>query len=363
MSAPITGPITRSYNYVVPIYGGCTLLTRSQVWYRQKRKEPGLPLPYRMDTIKVDKALDPTLPGWPGNINAGTVPDYTDYYMDQCVNKCHNKFVDALNEQSMWAVNLVEMKQSLGLVTGLANGLISTVRKVRKFDFVGATREFNRLHESLRLATRRNLRPMSIPKGLKAAPKAFANNWLAYHFGWEPLVKDIGAAIETLEKPFPNRKIVARAQHLATERRYIAGTFWTDINWEYLSKCRMEATVRVNNPNLYLAQQLGFVNPLSVAWELVPFSFVVDWFVNVGQILGQMSEFAGVSVENAYTTRYQVTKTYDQLYYGWYQRKTGAFVRRSLDIAPATLKVRPWKGVSAVRGATAISLLIQQLKR
>lgn len=29
----------------------------------------------------------------------------------------------------------------------------------------------------------------------------------------------------------------------------------------------------------------GFGNPLAIAWELVPFSFVVDWWVNIGEVL------------------------------------------------------------------------------
>jgi len=307
--------------------------------------------------------MDPTLGGWPGNLDAGVSPDYRPDEADLAVNKARLKLVEALGEQSMWAVNLAEAKKSLSLITGPAAGLISCVRKIKRFDFVGATREFNRLHESMRLRSRRNLRPMSVPKGLKATPKAFANNWLAFHFGWEPLVKDIGAGIDTLCKPYPPVKVIGKSKigpSVFSNRS--SGSFWTANRWVYTSWCRMGCKVTVNNPNLYLAQQLGFVNPLSVVWELVPFSFVVDWFTNVGQILGQMSEFAGLSVTEAYTTRYQIAKTDTTIYYGFHQVKEGVYLNRSQFLADASLKVRPWKGVSVVRGATAIALLTQMLK-
>jgi hypothetical protein len=211
----------------------------------------------------------------------------------------------------------------------------------------------------MRIRSRRNLQPVSVPKGLKATPKAFANNWLAFHFGWEPLVQDIGAGIKTLSKPYPPRRIFGKGSGTYFSRNKSAGSFWTYTELDYRSFVKTGATVTVNSPNLFIAQQLGFVNPLSVAWELVPFSFVVDWFVNVGQVLGQMSEFAGLTLSETYLTRFQVAKTYEATYYGQYQFKEGFHVQRSLNIATAGLKVRPWKGVSTVRGATAISLLVQ----
>jgi hypothetical protein len=199
-----------------------------------------------------------------------------------------------------------------------------------------------------------------VPKGLRATPKAFANNWLAFHFGWEPLIQDIGNGIETMSKPYPPAKVYGKGSHRATEAFYSnPGQFWTFQQNDITSRCKTGCTVRVDNPNLFVAQQLGFINPLSIAWELVPFSFVVDWFANVGQILGQFSEFAGLSLSETYKTHFQVVKGTDTWYYGQTQTKQGVHVIRSLSIATASLRLRPWKGVSTTRAATAVSLLVQ----
>jgi hypothetical protein len=34
-----------------------------------------------------------------------------------------------------------------------------------------------------------------------------------------------------------------------------------------------------------VARQLGLLDPLSVAWELLPWSFVIDWFIPIGAYL------------------------------------------------------------------------------
>jgi len=131
----------------------------------------------------------------------------------------------------------------------------------------------------------------------------------------------------------------------------------------------MRGEVKISNPNVAIANQMGFVNPLSVAWEAVPFSFVVDWFANVGQCLSAMTDFAGFSVTRSWTTdRLTMTRSYtfDQMngtgseYHEQYSSKYFSHSRGS-GVASPTLNsaLRP---IGVIRGATAISLLVQQLK-
>jgi hypothetical protein len=123
----------------------------------------------------------------------------------------------------------------------------------------------------------------------------------------------------------------------------------------------MAVDVRVDNPNLHLAQQLGFINPLSVAWELVPFSFVVDWFGNVGQVLASFSDFAGLSQVNPRTTTFQKTTKLTQTYTGYVANHESVYVTRITSIVGPVLIRSQWKGISPVRGLTACSLLLQAL--
>jgi hypothetical protein len=40
-----------------------------------------------------------------------------------------------------------------------------------------------------------------------------------------------------------------------------------------------------------LANDLAFIDPLTTLWEIVPYSFIVDWFVNIGDLVKAYSPF------------------------------------------------------------------------
>jgi hypothetical protein len=54
------------------------------------------------------------------------------------------------------------------------------------------------------------------------------------------------------------------------------------------------AVIRKNTDSV--PEALGFSSPLVVGWELVPFSFVVDWFCSIGQWLEAADSLMNVSV-------------------------------------------------------------------
>jgi hypothetical protein len=68
------------------------------------------------------------------------------------------------------------------------------------------------------------------------------------------------------------------------------------------------AGVDIANPNLWLANRMGVINPAVVAWDLVPWSFVVNMFVNVNAVLGSFTDLVGLNLTNV-----SVTKSYTLL--------------------------------------------------
>jgi hypothetical protein len=50
-----------------------------------------------------------------------------------------------------------------------------------------------------------------------------------------------------------------------------------------------------NSNGLRTLNQLGLLNPASLVWELVPWSFVVDWFCPIGPVLNAMTAPAGLT--------------------------------------------------------------------
>lgn len=276
-------------------------------------------------------------------------------------NRAYGKLVSDLGDASLWAVNAVEWRQSVDLIAKDGLTLLKFAKKLNKFDFVGAARVLK----------------TQIPKGLRATAKSFGNNFLKFHFGWEPLVNDIGAAVNTIQNPIRSKAIKGRGR--TQNQEIVRADFGNPAvygvrttTYTYYTSCQIGCMVKVDNPNLYLASQLGFVNPVSVAWELVPFSFVVDWFANVGQFLAQYSDFAGTEVSQIYVTYFQHIHLRDthtagspfvspNAYNGNYITH---YVTRTTpgSLPGVTLRAAPLKAPSPVRAATAISLLVQQLR-
>jgi len=283
--------------------------------------------------------------------------------VNDAVNKCYGKLVGKLGDASQWANNLLEANQA---VEGAAARILQVARfagKLRKGDVVGAARALG----------------TPVPKRLRgnlAKAKSFGDQFLEFHFGWVPLAQDIHSAMETISKPdFGKRKVFASGtshDHWIDRSRDEAGGGLQLSTWTRKAawKCKAGAVVRVNNPNAYLASQLGLVNPFSIAWEAVPFSFVVDWFGNVGQILAASTDFVGLEVTLPYTTISTDLITSYETYNddGRNHISQGGYkgvkfnVSRGYGIPVPVLRVKPFRGLSFTRGVTAISLLLQKIR-
>lgn len=289
-------------------------------------------------------------------------PNREDYAT--CTNQCYAKLVNQLGNPSQWANNLLEANQA---ISGAAERILQVARfasKLRKGDVVGAA-------GALAAPTPKSLR------GKKRKFKSFGDQFLEFHFGWVPLAQDIHSAMQTLSSPdFGVKKISATAlshgQWLDRQESHGYGWDYLDIwNRHAVFSCRMGLTYRVSNPNAYLASQLGLINPASIAWEAVPFSFVADWFGNVGQVLASATDFVGLDITSSYTTTSgELTAEYQAIYdHPDYPHMTASgryagkkfTVSRSPGITGPTLKLKPFKGLSLTRGITAISLLLQKL--
>lgn len=124
--------------------------------------------------------------------------------------------------------------------------------------------------------------------------------WLEYTFGWVPLVADIGAVQQVLTDPFS----VTRSHGTCTLRDVIKrqSESSADFMLEVRTRTVCTAGVKITNPNTALLTQLGLNNPLAVAWDIIPFSFVVDWFFKVSTFLNKWNDMAGFTYVDPVTT-------------------------------------------------------------
>lgn len=114
--------------------------------------------------------------------------------------------------------------------------------------------------------------------------KTLANNWLELQYGWMPLLQDAKSGAEFLAHHFS----VPLQMTLRVSRRSRGGSFITTspTNANYAdSVCFRRTSIKAVLKERDVIQLSGLVDPLSVAWELVPYSFVIDWFIPIGNYL------------------------------------------------------------------------------
>lgn len=137
----------------------------------------------------------------------------------------------------------------------------------------------------------------------KSRRKQTASNWLEWRYGWLPLYLDARGAVQALKKVneprFTARGFSAMQDHTSSLQ---------SVNFLNGGACQPWGmrTVRFSNTsvrayclytvddNFLTASAFGLTDPVSVAWELIPFSFVVDWFVDVGTWLEAIKPTPGV---------------------------------------------------------------------
>jgi len=120
-----------------------------------------------------------------------------------------------------------------------------------------------------------------------------ANAWLEYQYGWRQLIDDVyNAADESLRVVLNRIENVSasctRVEEWATDpfRQIDTGIGAIPFHGPVVNKAKrgVRMHLRFRNDDVDLARWTS-LNPVSIAWELVPYSFVADWFVDVGGFL------------------------------------------------------------------------------
>lgn len=126
---------------------------------------------------------------------------------------------------------------------------------------------------------------------------AAGNLWLEWKYGWQSIMMDVIGISETLQKVRQGDVNLVQKVETSVTRRWTeesAFSFSVTPNFsgtretQFSQRARFVGQFRIKNPNLVLPAMVGLTNPLSVAWELIPFSFVADWFLPIGKYLDSL---------------------------------------------------------------------------
>lgn len=217
-------------------------------------------------------------PGYQGHI-ALLVPD------DQL--KLINKLSEKLKGSDFnMSVFLGEGHQTLNLLADSAIRIRKSVTHLRRGDFSGSLRT---LVEGTTRKPLLNTHQRVLAKDTQYVAKNASQIWLEIQYGWLPLLNDA----EECAKSIAHALNVPFAQTYRTsvlrEKEYpmsggTVGPVSDRAEHQATHSHRRSLIAKISEKPSVLAQ-LGLLDPELVAWELVPFSFVADWFIPIGSYL------------------------------------------------------------------------------
>jgi len=224
--------------------------------------------------------------------------------------KGRNKLLGKLHDQSVsLGIALAEGKQTINLFVNNIGKLAGSFRQLKRGDLSGAASILTG-KKSANFSTRG---PFTGRGKNRTTEEALASNWLELQYGWKPLLSDIYGACEFLANRlnrYPRYKEVSyqfKGENFSVtsedaDNRYVD-------SYETLHTCKYVLYYSQDEGQHDLSA-LGLVNPLAVAWELVPYSFVVDWALPIGTFLGNLDATVGLNfVKGCKTTFWRGTVT------------------------------------------------------
>lgn len=137
------------------------------------------------------------------------------------------------------------------------------------------------------------IRELVLQHGMKLGDTGdVANGLLLYEYGWKPLLSDLfGILNEMLNTSFNGLKRFSARHEVpivdwpeAPATRYVYQNSWKmKAKGKGVQGCRF--VIYFETTGGFDAARWSSLNPLNLGWELIPYSFVIDWFYNVGGFL------------------------------------------------------------------------------
>lgn len=234
------------------------------------------------------------------------------------------------NSEANVSESLATLGQTLGMVAGIASQMLAIYRSIRAKQIADAKRwdHVRDLYYSMPMAKRRRIRrkvlfrswglPLKRPV-TNPLSKSAGSAWLELQYGWKPLVQDMSFAMNSFRNGLPKQKVTAirnvTEDHALPVKTGTVAPYSLETSGYCTSGCLVRIDTTLTHPNLAALNSLGLINPFQLGWELLPFSFVLDWLLPIGNALAGLSTPFGLDLKGISTTQY--TKT--SIQYKWCQ--------------------------------------------
>jgi hypothetical protein len=201
------------------------------------------------------------------------------------------------DSQLSLATSVGEGRESLSMLWNIFNTAEDNIKRLKAH---GSKTQLRNVRNLLRDAKH-------LKKDLVLHPlQTVGSLWLGWSVGLAPLLSDCEAFVNHVVSSESEMAFYgAKARAAGVDKQSSAG-------WVHERSFRVQYGVNylINDPHQFENWRLGLVIRPSLAWELVTLSFVVDYFINIGQYL-ELFEASILNNGITFTNGYKTTSTRD----------------------------------------------------
>jgi len=237
--------------------------------------------------------------GLPGDVDEARVRD-----------KAINKLLSNLRDSDInVAQAFAERRETARTIGDAAKSIAGVISGLRRGNYGAAAKALG-INPPKRGQRRFNKQFVADAEG------AIANGWLSLQYGWKPLLDDTYGAATRLAKvnlagENPNTLFFV-ASGRSTQRFDVrqrtnvslpSGYRGSDVQIKSAKgQISVLAKVRYSKslPLVSDLRTLGITNPALLVWEVIPYSFVFDWFLPVGNYLAALDATYGLTFQSGF---------------------------------------------------------------
>jgi len=202
-------------------------------------------------------------------------------------------YANAASSDFQALVTAAEAPKTFAMIGQTARRLASAFRGLKKGDISSVSKALGLGGGHKRDLTRRG----NTARKRGGLTDFASSTWLEVQYGWKPLLNDISNAAKaaSLEWDLIPHDIVIRSGGTRKSDPQYSPGYGTSIQVEGEAKFKVGYVIHLNvlDQSTRNYAGLGLMDVGSVAWELLPYSFVVDWFLPVGAWIQAQNALAG----------------------------------------------------------------------
>lgn len=189
---------------------------------------------------------------------------------------------------------LAEMKSTVSHLAGTGSSVLQAFLAARRGNWAGVAKALR-------------VKPKSLKNGGSASER-----WLEYQFGWMPLLSDIQGGYELARDGFKQRGLIFSASKSFDDTVEFGQH---NLNWDIEGSSTVNARIKIyasiDSQRIHTLTNLGLADPLLVGWAVLPYSFVIDWFMPVGNMLEAVGATNGLTFVGGFrSSRVNVTNSW-----------------------------------------------------